>query len=220
MDVRFSPQAMSEHSLQNKLIAEFIGTFFLALTICTAAVHGSAGEYAPFAIASTLMVMIYGLGHVSGAHFNPAVTVGIWLRGACEKDEVAPYIAVQVIAGAAAALASANLLIADPSVTALELDMTQTIGAEFLYTFALVFVILNVATSEATAGNGYYGAAIAFVVLAGALTVGGISGGSFNPAVTGALFTSGAIETADLWMHLVPQFVAGIVAAQAFKATQ
>jgi aquaporin Z len=211
---------MSEHSLQNKLIAEFIGTFFLALTICTAAVHGSAGEYAPFAIASTLMVMIYGLGHVSGAHFNPAVTVGVWLRGACEKDEVAPYIAAQVIAGAAAALVSANLLITDPSVTALELDMTQTIGAEFLYTFALVFVILNVATSEATAGNGYYGAAIAFVVLAGALTVGGISGGSFNPAVTGALFTSGAIETADLWMHLVPQFVAGVVAAQAFKATQ
>jgi len=220
MDVRFSPQAMSEHTLQHKLIAEFIGTFFLALTICTAAVHGSAGEYAPFAIASTLMVMIYGLGHVSGAHFNPAVTVGIWLRGACEKDEVAPYIAVQVIAGAAAALASANLLIADPSVTALELDMTQTIGAEFLYTFALVFVILNVATSEATAGNGYYGAAIAFVVLAGALTVGGISGGSFNPAVTGALFTSGVIEAADLWMHLVPQLVAGVVAAQAFKATQ
>ncbi|DAC64654.1 TPA: porin [Candidatus Thalassarchaeaceae archaeon] len=211
---------MSEHSLQHKLIAEFIGTFFLALTICTAAVHGSAGEYAPFAIAATLMVMIYGLGHVSGAHFNPAVTVGIWLRGACEKDEVAPYIAVQVIAGAAAALASANLLIADPSVTALELDMTQTIGAEFLYTFALVFVILNVATSEATAGNGYYGAAIAFVVLAGALTVGGISGGSFNPAVTGALFISGVIEAADLWMHLVPQFVAGVVAVQAFKATQ
>ena len=220
MDVRFSPQAMSEHSLQNKLIAEFIGTFFLALTICTAAVHGSAGEYAPFAIASTLMVMIYGLGHISGAHFNPAVTVGIWLRGACEKDEVAPYIAVQVIAGAAAALVSTNLLITDPSVTALELDMTQTIGAEFLYTFALVFVILNVATSEATAGNGYYGAAIAFVVLAGALTVGGISGGSFNPAVTGALFVSGVIEAADLWMHLVPQFAAGMLAVQAFKATQ
>jgi len=220
MDVRFSPQAMSEHTLQHKLIAEFIGTFFLALTICTAAVHGSAGEYAPFAIAATLMVMIYGLGHVSGAHFNPAVTVGVWLRGACEKDEVAPYIAAQVIAGAAAALASANLLIADPSVTALELDMTQTIGAEFLYTFALVFVILNVATSEATAGNGYYGAAIAFVVLAGALTVGGISGGSFNPAVTGALFISGVIEATDLWMHLVPQFVAGVVAVQAFKATQ
>ena len=223
MGVRFSKQSMSEHSLQQKLIAEFVGTFFLALTICTAAVHGSAGEegeYAPFAIAATLMVMIYGVGYISGAHFNPAVTVAIWLRGACEKDDVAPYIAVQIIAGALAALASENLLFAETSVTALEMDTTQALGAEFLYTFALVFVILNVATSEATEGNGYYGAAIALVVLAGALTVGGISGGSFNPAVTGALFVSGVVEVADLWIHLVPQFIAGILAVQAYKATQ
>ena len=223
MGVRFSQQSMSEHSLQQKLIAEFVGTFFLALTICTAAVHGSAGEegeYAPFAIAATLMVMIYGVGYISGAHFNPAVTVAIWLRGACEKDDVAPYIAVQIIAGALAALASENLLFAETSVTALEMDTTQALGAEFLYTFALVFVILNVATSEATEGNGYYGAAIALVVLAGALTVGGISGGSFNPAVTGALFVSGVVGVADLWIHLVPQFIAGILAVQAYKATQ
>ena len=148
------------------------------------------------------------------------MTVAIWLRGACEKEDVAPYIAVQIIAGALAALASENILFAETSVTALEMDTTQAIGAEFLYTFALVFVILNVATSEATEGNGYYGAAIAFVVLAGALTVGGISGGSFNPAVTGALFVSGVVETTDLWIHLVPQFIAGILAVQAFKATQ
>ena len=142
------------------------------------------------------------------------------LRGACEKDDVAPYIAVQIIAGALAALASENILFAETSVKALEMDTTQALGAEFLYTFALVFVILNVATSEATEGNGYYGAAIAFVVLAGALTVGGISGGSFNPAVTGALFVSGVVEVADLWIHLVPQFIAGILAVQAYKATQ
>ena len=166
------------------------------------------------------MVMIYGVGYISGAHFNPAVTVAIWLRGACEKDDVAPYIAVQIIAGALAALVSENILFAETSVMALEMDTTQALGAEFLYTFALVFVILNVATSEATEGNGYYGAAIAFVVLAGALTVGGISGGSFNPAVTGALFVSGVVDVADLWMHLVPQFIAGILAVQAFKATQ
>ena len=223
MDVQFSQQSMSEHSLQQKLIAEFVGTFFLALTICTAAVHGSAGDYAPFAIAATLMVMIYGVGHISGAHFNPAVTVAIWLRGACEKGDVAPYIAVQIIAGALAALASENILddgLAETSVTALEMNTTQALGAEFLYTFALVFVILNVATSEATEGNGYYGAAIALVVLAGALTVGEISGGSFNPAVTGALFVSGVVEVADLWIHLVPQFIAGILAVQAYKATQ
>ena len=137
-----------------------------------------------------------------------------------EKDDVAPYIAVQIIAGALAALASENILFAETSVTALEMDTTQALGAEFLYTFALVFVILNVATSEATEGNGYYGASIALVVLAGALTVGGISGGSFNPAVTGALFVSGVVETTDLWIHLVPQFIAGILAVQVFKATQ
>ena len=218
MGVRLSQETMPEHNLQQKLIAEFVGTFFLALTICTAAVHGEAGDYAPFAIAATLMVMIYGVGHISGAHFNPAVTVAVWLRGACEKDDVAPYIAVQIIAGALAALASE--LFAKTSVTALEMDSTQALGAEFLYTFALVFVILNVATSEATEGNGYYGAAIALVVLAGALTVGEISGGSFNPAVTGALFVSGRVDVADLWIHLVPQFIAGILAVQAFKATQ
>ena len=220
MGVRFSQETMPEHNLQQKLIAEFVGTFFLALTICTAAVHGEAGDYAPFAIAATLMVMIYGVGHISGAHFNPAVTVAVWLRGACEKDDVAPYIAVQIIAGALAALASENILVAEPSVTTLEMDTTQALGAELLYTFALVFVILNVATSEATEGNGYYGAAIALVVLAGAFTVGGISGGSFNPAVTGALFVSGRVDVADLWIHLVPQFIAGILAVQAFKATQ
>ena len=213
----FGVKGMAEYTLQQKLIAEFIGTFFLALTICTAAVHGSAGEYAPFAIAATLMVMIYGVGHISGAHFNPAVTVAVWLRGACEKEDVFPYIAAQVIAGILAAFASENLLFVETSVNALEMDATQAVSAEFLYTFALVFVILNVATTESTAGNGYYGAAISFVVLAGALTVAEISGGSFNPAVTGALFTSGVVEATDLWMHLVPQFAAGVLAFQAYK---
>ncbi|DAC42686.1 MAG TPA: porin [Candidatus Thalassarchaeaceae archaeon] len=211
---------MTDNSIRPKLIAEFIGTFFLALTICTAAVHGSAGELAPFAIASTLMVMIYSVGHISGAHFNPAVTVAVWLRGACDRDDVAPYIATQISAGALAAVISQNILSAETDVSSMQMITTHALGAEFLYTFALVYVILNVATSEATEGNGYFGASIAFVVLAGALTVGEISGGSFNPAVTGALYVSGVIEIGDLWIHLIPQFTAGLLAVQAFKATQ
>ena len=210
---------MTETSMSSKLIAEFIGTFFLALTICTAAVHGSAGEYAPFAIAATLMVMIYAVGHVSGAHFNPAVTVAIWLRGACGKSDVAPYIGTQVAAGVLAAIVSEGLTVTETSVSAIDMDTNRALTAEFLYTFALVYVILNVATSEATDGNGYYGVAISFVVLAGALTVGEISGGSFNPAVSCALLASGYIEMSDLWMHLVPQFIAGVLAVQAFRAT-
>ncbi len=208
------------HTMQQKLTTEFIGTFFLSLTICTAAVYGSAGDYAPFGIAATLMVMIYAGGHISGAHYNPAVTVSIYLRGACEKDEVLPYIASQVIAAISAAIVVESLLFPD----ALSPEMadlgTDAVVAELLFTFALAYVILNVATTESTSGNGYYGAAISLVVLAGAITVGSISLASFNPAVTSALIVSGKLALADSWMHFVPQFVGAIMATYVYKSTQ
>ena len=207
------------HTMQQKLTTEFIGTFFLSLTICTAAVYGSAGEYAPFGIAATLMVMIYAGGHISGAHYNPAVTVSIYLRGACEKDEVLPYIASQVIAAVSAAIVVENLLRPNEVVTGFELG-TDAIVAELLFTFALAYVILNVATTESTSGNGYFGAAIALVVLAGAITVGSISLASFNPAVTSALIVSGKLALADSWMHFVPQFVGAVLATYVYKSTQ
>jgi len=208
------------HNLQQKLTTEFIGTFFLSLTICTAAVYGSAGDYAPFGIAATLMVMIYAGGHISGAHYNPAVTVSIYLRGACDKDEVLPYIASQLIAAVSAAIVVENLLRPDElSPVAFELG-TDAVVAELLFTFALAYVILNVATTESTSGNGYYGAAIALVVLAGAITVGSISLASFNPAVTSALIVSGKLALADSWMHFVPQFVGAIMATYVYKSTQ
>ena len=208
------------HSMQQKLTTEFIGTFFLSLTICTAAVYGSAGEYAPFGIASTLMVMIYAGGHISGAHYNPAVTVSIYLRGACEKDEVLPYIASQVIGAISAALIVENLSLEPVElIHPFELG-TDAVVAEFLFTFALAYVILNVATTESTSGNGYYGAAIALVVFAGAITVGSISLASFNPAVTSALIVSGKLGLADSWMHFVPQFIGAVLATYVYKSTQ
>ena len=209
---------MTEYSMQAKLITEFIGTFFLTLTICTAAAFGTAGSHAPFAIASTLMVMIYAGGHVSGAHYNPAVTVSIYMRGACEKSDVAPYIASQVAAGVAAALVASNVLMPDADVATMTMDTSPALAAELMFTFALAYVILNVATSESTEGNGYYGAAIAFVVLAGALTVGSISGASFNPAVTASLVSAGVLEATDSWVHIVPQLAGGVMAALVFNA--
>ena len=209
---------MTEYSMQAKLITEFIGTFFLTLTICTAAAFGTAGSYAPFAIASTLMVMIYAGGHVSGAHYNPAVTISIYLRGACDKSEVAPYIASQVVAGVMGAMVASNVLMPDGEVGPLVMDTGPAFGAELMFTFALAYVILNVATSESTDGNGYYGAAIAFVVLAGALTVGPISGASFNPAVTASLISAGVMGVADSWVHIVPQLIGGVLAALVFNA--
>ncbi|MBC64139.1 MAG: porin [Euryarchaeota archaeon] len=219
MSLLYSNMIMT-HTLQQKITTEFIGTFFLSLTICTAAVYGSAGEYAPFGIAATLMVMIYAGGHISGAHYNPAVTVSIYLRGACEKDEVLPYIASQVIAAVSAAIVVENLLRPDElSPVAFELG-TDAVVAELLFTFALAYVILNVATTESTSGNGYYGAAIALVVLAGAITVGSISLASFNPAVTSALIVSGKLTLADSWMHFVPQFIGAVLATYVYKSTQ
>ena len=207
------------HNIQQKLTTEFIGTFFLSLTICTAAVYGSAGEYAPFGIAATLMVMIYAGGHISGAHYNPAVTVSIYLRGACDKEEVLPYIASQVIAAVSAAIVAETFKPDAFSLEVAELG-TDAVVAELLFTFALAYVILNVATTESTSGNGYYGAAIALVVLAGAITVGSISLASFNPAVTSALIVSGKLTLADSWMHFVPQFIGAVLATYVYKSTQ
>ena len=210
----------NQYTMRAKLITEFIGTFFLTLTICTAAAFGTAGSHAPFAIASTLMVMIYAGGHVSGAHYNPAVTISIYLRGACDKSEVAPYIATQVAAGVAAAVVASNTLMPEGEVAPLVMETWPALSAELLFTFALAYVILNVATSESTEGNGYYGAAIAFVVLAGALTVGSISGASFNPAVTASLVASGVLDVADSWIHVAPQVIGAALAAMVYNAQQ
>jgi aquaporin Z len=200
-----------------KYITEFIGTFFLTLTIAvTAVLSGSA--FAPFAIAGILIVMIYAGGHLSGAHYNPAVTLAVFLRGRCEVKDVAPYIVVQLIAAALAAFVAKLLIAGDVQPDLLVKQAVQSVLiAEFLFTFALVYVILNVATAKATSGNSYFGLAIGFAVLAGALTVGSISGGAFNPAVTTMLVVIGKLPVADCWMHLLPQIVGAILASLIFK---
>ena len=213
---------MTEYSLRAKLITEFIGTFFLTLTICLAVVFGTVdSEFAPFAIASTLMVMIYAGGHVSGAHYNPAVTVAIYLRGSCEKSDIAPYIASQMAAATmAAVIASEVFMPGESGGEEMVMEAVPALAAELVFTFALAYVILNVATSESTEGNGYYGAAIALVVLAGALTVGSISGASFNPAVSVSLIVAVGLGVADSWIHFAPQIAGGALAAFVFKAQQ
>ena len=170
------------------------------------------------------MVMIYAGAHISGAHYNPAVTISIWIRGACEKSEVVPYALSQLAAGLLAALIAANLIVTGSISEDYPIEMFEPSGmeisiiaSELLFTFALVFVILNVATSESNEGNGYYGAAIALVVLAGALTVGGISLASFNPAVSLSLVVVGKMAAADLWLHLVPQLFGAGAASLVFK---
>jgi aquaporin Z len=200
----------------NKYLAEFIGTFFLVLTIgCTVIGHG-AGSLAPLAIGAALMVMIFAGGHISGGHFNPAVTLGVWLRGKCEAKDVAPYMVFQVIGAVLAALV-VLFLKAGTAVTPLQPATLPALVAEFLFTFALVYVVLNVATARGTSGNSFYGLAIGFTVLVGAFSVGNISGGAFNPAVAIGTSVMGLSSLANLWIYLVADFAGAAVAAGAFK---
>jgi len=202
----------------NKYVAEFIGTFFLVLTIGLTVLAGG-GVIAPLAIGSVLMVMIFANGHISGAHFNPAVTLAVFIRGRCGKADVVPYMVAQVVAAVLAALMVKFLRPeAAAKVTAMTPVVAKAIVAEFLCAFALAYVVVNVATAKAHPNNSFYGLAIGFTVLAGAFAVGDISGGAFNPAVAVAISILGLSAWTNIWIFLVANFAGGAVAGLAFKA--
>jgi aquaporin Z len=201
----------------NKYAAEFIGTFFLVLTVGCTVIGNGAGAFAPLAIGSALMVMIFAGGHISGGHFNPAVTLGVWLRGKCEANDVLPYMISQIM-GAVLAAFAVKLLKEGAAVTPLQAATLPALLAEFLFTFALVYVVLNTATAKGTSGNSFYGLAIGFTVLVGAFSVGNISGGAFNPAVAVGISFMGLSPWPNIWIYLVADFVGGAVAAGIFKA--
>ena len=184
-----------------KYIVEFIGTFFLVLTIGLVVIEPGAGVLAPVAIGCVLIGMIYAGGHISDAHYNPAVTRAFWMRGRCDTKDVLPYIVAQLFAAVDAALI-VLFLKSGSTISAGSPEILPALLAELLFTFALAFVILNVATSKHTAGNSYYGLAIGFTVLAGAFAVGGISGGAFNPAVAVAITVMGLSSIANIWIFL------------------
>lgn len=201
----------------NRYITELIGTFFLVFTVGCAVVGGGAGPLAPLAIGSALMVMVFAGGHISGAHYNPAVTFGVWVRGKMEKKDVIAYMIFQIVGAVLAALA-VNYLKRGVQVVPMNLAVLPALLAEFLFTFALVFVVLNTATAMGTKGNSFYGLAIGFTVGAGAFAVGNISGGVFNPGVAVGISLMGLSAWSSIWIYLVANFAGGAVAAVAFKA--
>lgn len=200
----------------NKLIAEFIGTFFLVLTIGTTVIGSNPGVIPPIAIGIVLAAMIYAGGHVSGAHFNPAVTLGVVIRGRLGANEAFGYMAAQLV-GAVLASLVVGFLKAGVPVVAGSPEVLPALVAEFLFTFALVYVILNVATAKGTANNSFYGLAIGGTVMAGAFAVGGISGGAFNPAVAIGITMMGLSSLANIWIFLVANFLGGAAAGVVFK---
>ena len=204
-----------------KYITEFIGTFFLVFTIgmTVMGTRFSDGMIPPIAIGSALMVMIYAGGHVSGGHYNPAVTLGVFLRGRCPLSDVPFYMIAQVVGALAAAFLTIYLKGSEvtSAVKVLEPDVLRALIVEFLFAFALVYVVLNVATSKETAGNSYFGLAIGSTVLVGAFAVGTISGGAFNPAVAIGVAAMGLVKASSVWIHLIGDFAGGAVAALLFN---
>jgi aquaporin Z len=203
--------------IERKLGVEFIGAFFLVFTVGMAV--ATAGALAPLAIGAALMVMVYAGGHVSGGHYNPAVSVAVLLRRKMTSSECVAYVVTQVVAGLVAA-GVVSILGYTPKSAVPVGGTGKILLAEFLFTFALCYVVLNVATAKDTEGNSFFGLAIGFTVAAGAFAVGPVSGGAFNPAVAIGATVMGLFTWGHIWIYLAANFAGGVAAAMAFRLTQ
>lgn len=204
--------------LLKKCLVEFIGTFFLVLTVgCTVFTSGS-GVIPAIAIGLILAVMVYAGGHVSGGHYNPAVSLAAAIRGALDWKDIAPYWVAQLLGGAVAAFAVLNLVTV-PAVECEDFNLCALILFELLFTFALCYVVLHTATSKDTEGNSYYGFAIGGTVLAGAFASAGICYGAFNPAVALGLLTMSAASAKIVGITALTNLVGGALAALVYKIT-
>lgn len=200
--------------LGRKLVVEFVGMFLFMFTVGMATEKAGAGAFAPLAIGSVLMVMVFAGGHVSGGHFNPAVSTAVFLRRRMAANEFAAYVLTQVVAAVIAGFLvryvggrESHLAVASSG---------KMLIAEFLFTFALAWVVLHVATARGTLGNSFYGLAIGFTVVVGAYAVGGVSGGAFNPAIAIGAMVTGLFEWSKIWVYLIADFLGAAAATYAF----
>ena len=200
-----------------KYLVEFIGTFFLVFTVGSTVIAPGAGILAPVAIGAVLMVMVFAGGHVSGGHFNPAVTLAVWIRGKCDTKDVIPYWIAQIAAAFVAAWIVHKMKMQGAAQPLVLAGWKPAFVAEFLFTFALCWVVLNVATSKGTMGNSFYGVALGMTVMTGAFAVGGVSGGAFNPAVATGISLMGLSLWSNFWILVAGEIAGSVAAATAYK---
>jgi aquaporin Z len=196
------------------LVVEFVGMFLFMFTVGMATNTAGAGALAPLAIGSALMVMVFAGGHVSGGHFNPAVSTAVFLRGRMASNEFVPYVVTQCVAAMIAGLLVRYVGGSEAATPVASAG--KMLIAEFLFTFALAWVVLHVATARGTDGNSFYGLAIGFTVLTGAFAVGGISGGAFNPAIALGAMVTGLFEWGKIWIYLLADLLGAAAAAYTF----
>ncbi len=201
-----------------KYLVEAIGTFFLVMTVICCSY--SAQGLAPLAIAGVLIAIVYAGGHISGGHYNPAVSIAACIRGALPLKQFIPYAVAQCLGGIIAVwifyLMIGQIQVFRPS----DFQVVPLLTAEILFTFALCYVVLQTATVKETNGNSYFGFAIGITVLAGAVAVGGtFCAGAFNPAVALSVGMVNAVSWKLAGLTILANIIGGILAALAFKLT-
>src|SRR5574344_321981 len=205
-----------------KLTVEFIGTFFLVFTIGATGLLSGDKTLSAIAIGFALMVMVYAGGHISGGHYNPAVSLAVAVRKALPWKDLVPYWVAQILGGVIAGILVSHIAaVSETACPSGGMILANVIIGEFLFTFAICYVVLVTATKKATEGNSYYGLAIGSTVTVGALAVGGSCLGAFNPAVAIAVpFIKGCaccFCCKIVWITVLVNLLAGICAALAFK---
>lgn len=204
-----------------KYLTELIGTFVFTFAVIGIVTAGGCAAATALGVGAALMVMVYASGHISGGHLNPSVSIAAYLRGALPLGDLGPYIVAQLV-GALAAFGVGFGLWHDKyfgDATDLSGKVWPAFLAELIFTFALCYIVLHTATSKDSAGNSFYGLAIGFIVTVGVVAVGGISGASFNPAITFGLLLPGLFAWKFAWVYFVAEVLGAVIAAYAYKAT-
>jgi aquaporin Z len=200
--------------LNRKLVVEFIGMFVFMFTVGMATEKAGAGVLAPIAIGFVLMVMVFAGGHISGGHYNPAVSTGVLIRGKMAANEWVPYVGTQVVAAVLAGLLVRA--IGGHESAAATASAGKMFVVELIFTFALVYTVLNVATARGTEGNSFYGLAIGGIVVVGAFAVGGVSGAAFNPAIALGASVTGLFKWSHYWIYLIADLLGAVAAGMTF----
>lgn len=213
------PVSLAYPDYLKRFMAEFIGTFFLVLIACMTIAERS--DLAPLAIGFTLMIMVFTGGHISGGHFNPAVTLGVWFSHGIRGYQVILYILAQFSAAVVAAGVTGWLLPegyrARPLVFS---SWSQVMLAELFGAFTLVYTVLNVTVARVKANNGFYGLAIGLTVTAVTYALGGISGGIFNPALAVGMYIMGIVSKLQILTYFSGNIAGAVLASFIFNIVE
>lgn len=208
--------------MNRKLTAEFIGTFFMTAVSVLAIKNANIGAYTPLAVGSLYIALIYAAHRLSGAHYNPAITLGIFMRGYMTVNQAVAYIATQIVAAIFAVFAAEAMLhdIIPAANLPFQPEIVPGLLSEFFGSFILIYVALSVTQQNVNNTNGYFGAAIGLTLMACLYTFGSVSGGAFNPALSIANCIGEVFTWEKLWIYLLGQLLGAAVAAIIYRFLQ